>query len=325
MSSNKIFKIYYKDTTQKNKILGYLNELTQIIPGHIGPNINGSISLYDFTDTTKPNSYIYLSNAEYTPDIYVIGFWFSVIGTGEYTLLNMLSPEYKLTVSNKVLSDSANTFTISLTNVYNLCALIFEEDRLTKIVINDTIYPLANSISIPNISGSVGIALGNNNNMVTKFNGYIGEIQLLNANSFTDGKFNIDDLYLKLKYIKSIPTTTLPVTTQPPITTQPVITQPPTVTPPPVVTPQPPVITRIPPIVTQQPPVVTLQEPEATPQAPDATIPVVEADVNGISFITETTLPTLPTLPTTTPYIPTTTRPPIQENRGQILKIELSA
>ena len=78
MSSNKIFKIYYKDTSQNVKILGYLNELTQIIPGTTGPNINGSISLYDFTDTTKSNSYIYLTNAEYTPNIYVIGFWFSL-------------------------------------------------------------------------------------------------------------------------------------------------------------------------------------------------------------------------------------------------------
>ena len=286
MSSNKIFKIYYKDTTQKNKILGYLNELIQIIPGHIGPNINGSISLYDFTDTTKPNSYIYLTNAEYTPDIYVIGFWFSVIGTGEYTLLNMLSPEYKLIVRNKVLSDSLNTFTIPLTNVYNMCAMIFEEDRLTKIVLNDSIYPLANSISIPNISGNVGISLGNDNNMRTKFNGYIGEIQLLNANSFTDGKFNIDTLYSKLKYKKTtITTTTLPSTTLP-TTTLPTTILPTT-------------------------------QPETILQDPETTMQVVEADEDGLKLI-PATKPQI-TVPTTTPYITTTTSPPIREDTALLI------
>jgi hypothetical protein len=325
MSANKIFKIYYKDTSQNVKILGYLNELTQIIPGTTGPNINGSISLYDFTDTTKSNSYIYLTNAEYTPDIYVIGFWFSVIGTGEYTLLNMLSPEYTLFVRNKVLSDSLNTFTISLTNVYNMCALIFEEDSLTKIVVNDSVYPLANSILIPNISGSVGISLGNDNNMGTKFNGYIGEIQLLNANSFTDGKFNIDELYSKLKYKKSIITPTLPSTTLPsttlPSTTLPSTTLPSTTLPSTTLPSTTLPLTTLP--VSTELPASPLPEPIITEppviQEPETTIPDVEADVNGISFITETTLPTLPT---TTPYITTTTRPPIQEHKGLLFIIE---
>ncbi len=220
MVSTKIYKIFYTDSSNNTKILGYLNDLTQIIPGHIGPNINGSISLYDFTNTTIPDSYIYLTNAEYTPSIYAIGFWFSVIGTGEYTLLNILSPDYKLTVFNNSLYDSLNTFNVALTNVYNMCALIFEGNSLAKIVVNDNIYPLANSISISNISGSIGISLGNDNNMGSKFNGYIGEIQLLNAASFIGGIFNIDTLYSKLKYKKTITTTTQPITT----TTQPITT-----------------------------------------------------------------------------------------------------
>ena len=299
MSATKIFKIYYKDTTQKNKILGYLNELTQIIPGHTGPNINSSINLYDFNDTTKPNSHIYLTYAEYTPNIYALGFWFSVIGTGEYTLLHMLSQEYKLTVRNNTLSDSLNTFSIPLTNVYNMCALIFEENRLTKIVVNDSIYPLANSILIPYIGGSDGIALGNDNNMSTKFNGYIGEIQLLNVNSFTDGKFNIDTLYSKLKYKKTTITTTIPTTTIP-TTTLPTTTIPTTTLP------------------TTTLPTTTLPTTTLPTTQPETTMQVVEADEDGLKIIPETK-PQI-TVPTTTPYIKTTTSPPLDEKIVKLIK-----
>lgn len=304
-----IYKIYYKNKSGQTKQLGYLNDLTQIIPNNVGININGSISLYNFTDTTKPKSYIYITNAEYTPTIYVLGFWFSVNGVDTYTLLNMLSPDYKLIVRNKILYDSANTFNIPLTNMYNMCALIFEENSLSKIVINDNIYPLVNSIPVNN-TNIINIALGNDNNMDTKFNGYIGEIQLLNNSLFTGDKFNIDTLYLKLKYKKTIPITTLPVTTQPP----PVVTQLP-----PVTTQLLPVTTQLPPVTTQPPPVITQPPPVEQPiiQSPEITQQIVEADETGLKIIPATKPQT--TKPVTTMYITTTTNPPIQENTGLLI------
>ena len=311
MTSTKIYKIFYTDSSNNTKILGYLNNLTKINPGLTGPNINGSISLYDFTNMTIQDSYIYLTNAEYTPSIYAIGFWFSINGNGSYTLLNILSPDYKLTVFNNSLYDSLNTFNVALTNVYNMCALIFEGNKLTKVVVNDNIYPLANSITILNIIGSVGISLGNDNNMRTKFNGYIGEIQLLNVDSFIGGIFDIDTLYSKLKYKKTIITTTQPVTT----TTQPVTTttQPVTTT-----TSQPGTTTTTQPVTTTTQPVTTTTQPVTT-----TTQPIIDANEDGLKIIPATTpqitVPTTTT--TTTSYIPTTTMSPLEKNTAQLIKL----
>jgi hypothetical protein len=296
MTSTKIFKLYYIDSSNNKQILGYLNELTQILHGHTGPNINGSISLYEFTDTQKPKSHIYLTNAEYTPNIYAIGFWFAVNGTSNYTLLNILSPEYRLTVSNKILSDSVSTFSIQLPNDYNMCALVFEANKLTKIVVNNDNYPLTNSIPIPNTSGSVGIALGNDNNMGTKFNGYIGEIQLLNANSFINGEFNIDTLYSKLKYKKTtLPTTTLPTTTLP--TT--------------IITPSN--------INENEDGIKIISETTITQPVTPIIQPNINENEDGLKIISATTPQT--TIPTPTSYIPTTTSSPIDENTALLIKL----
>ena len=296
-TTSNIYKIYYS-----NKLAGYLSNITQIIPNITSQNATLPITLYDFTVTNTTDSYIYLTNAEYTSSLYALGFWFSVNGNGLYTLLNILSPNYKLTVANKLLSDSVNTFNIQLTNDYNMCAIIFEGNSLTKIVINDNIYPLVNSIPINN-TNTINFALGNDNTMTSKLNGYIGEIQILNGNSFSGGKFNIDELYLKLKYKKSIPTTTLP----PPVTTQ---SQPETTK------------QLIAPETTQSQPETTKQliAPETTQSQPETTQQIIAPDVNGINIIPETTQQIISPETTTTMYMPTTTMPPIQENTGLLIK-----
>jgi hypothetical protein len=304
-----IYKIFYQDATKTNKILGYLSNVTQIIPNITSQNTTQPINLYDFTNTSLTNSYIYLTNAEYTQNIYAVGFWFSVNGYGLYTLLNVLSPNYKLTVSNKSLSDSANTFDIPLTNVYNMCALIFEGNYITKVIVNDNIYPLVNSIPIDN-TNTIKFALGNDNTMTSKLNGYIGEIQILNSKSFMGGKFNIDGIYLKLKYKQTIPTTTLP----PPVTTQP---QPETTQSQPETTRQ--TITTE---TTQPPPETTRQTittTETTQSQPETTQQIISPDVNGINIIPATTQQNITS--TTTMYIPTTTMPPIQEKTGLLINL----
>ncbi len=295
-----IYKIYYG-----NKIAGYLSNVSSIIPNITAQNTTLSITLYDFTATNIPDSYIYLTNAEYTENIYVLAFWFSVSENGLYTLLNILAPNYKLTVANKLLSDSFNTFNIPLTNVYNMCALIFEGNRLTKIVINDNIYPLVNSIPINN-TNTINFALGNDNTMSSKLNGYIGEVQILNTNSFSNGKFNIDELYAKLKYKKIIPVTTQ---SQPETTGQAI----------PTTQSQPETIGQA--IPSTQSQTETTGQAILTTQSQPETIQseTINPDINGINIIHAANPQT--TVSTTTMYTPTTTNPPIQSNTGLLITV----
>lgn len=278
-----IYKIYYTNNTNQKKLAGYLNSITTIIPDISSINITGTINLYDFSLTNLLNRYIYLTNVEYTPDVYAFAFWFSVNDNSTYTLVHILNLDYKILITNKSLSDSVNAFNIPLplTKDYNMCALIFESNKLTKIVINEIVYPLTNSKSVPT-NNAINVALGTDNTMTLKYNGLIGEIQILNNTSFTDGKFNIDSLLTKAKYKKAIPTTTPPTTTLP-TTTLPTTTQPVTTTTQPVTTTQPETTTTQPETTTTQPETTTTQ-PETTTTQPE----------------------------TTTMYIPTTTTPPTE-------------
>lgn len=291
MSTSKIYKIYYK-ANNKNELLGYLSNIQKIYKNITSTNINNSISLYDFTNSELTKSYIYLTNKEYINGVlYVIGFWFSVNDNGTYTLFHMLNPNFVITVKNNIVSfDSVN---INLTDTYNMIAIIFDKNKLIQVVVNNKINDLANPITITE-QAKLEFVLGNDNGMKTKLSGKLGNIILFNANHIGTQAFTIDILYNELNYRKTEPTTTTIFTKTTTTATEPDITEYTTTT------------------------VAQIQQTIPEQTTPQTTIfRIAEPEIDRI-IIGDKPMPTY-TPNTTTVYTPTTTKPPIIDNVGELL------
>jgi len=210
--SSTIFKIYYKNLANFDTTIGYISDVSQIIPQHTSTNILKSINMYDFTSETL-NSYIYLNGIEYTSALYVVSFWFYITKTGNYTLLDILNNNYQITINQNIISGSNASFTYNLeSKSYNMIALVFETNMLTKIIINETtiIIPTISQIKVTN--NTINFAFGNNNSLTNKFIGYLGNIKILSAISFINSTFDIDTLHSLMGY-KKVPATTTEQTT----------------------------------------------------------------------------------------------------------------
>ena len=313
--TTKIFKIYYKDSTNNNIQIGYLSNINNIKSNITDSNIkdNESISLYNFTYTTL-KSYIYLKGVDYTSVIYVVSFWFSVADTGDYTLLDILNNGYQLKISNKVITDSKlptpSFRTSPLTKTYNMIALVIINDSIAKIIINDDEYPITLNITLQK---PLTLAFGNNNSLTKQLNGYIGNIKLLNSSSFPTAGFNKDTLYSLMSYKPTPPTTTAPTTTEAPTTTT---GAPTTTTEAPTTTTEAPTTTTEAPTTNEEPPTTNTEAPTTTTST---TAPAsVKPDDYSSSLSDKPTNQQVNI--STTKYNPTTTKPPLRPGVGYLFK-----
>jgi hypothetical protein len=272
--------------------------------------------MYDFKSETL-KSYIYLNGIEYTSALYVVSFWFYITKTGNYTLLDILNNNYQITINQNIISGSNASFTYNLeSKSYNMIALVFETNMLTKIIINETtiIIPTISQIKVTN--NTINFAFGNNNSLTNKFIGYLGNIKILSAISFINSTFDIDTLHSLMGY-KKVPATTTEQTTT--TTEQTTTTTEQTTTTTDQTTTTQPITSGA--TTTEQ---TTTSQPTtygATTTTYGATTTTYGATTTTYGATTTTEPTTSQPTTTTTKYVTTTTNPPLSKDKAYLLFI----